>query len=261
MASLTAALLLALTAKARWPGNAPPTPGAPVAAAAAGKQPAQNRPVVGKRTLLGFVMMTEGQRLGCVFTVERIGVRPDAKKSGGIADAEVPLPPRGLTVGGLIKFIRKHAPRYTVWRDSASKSVIHVALTRLLRWKGNPLNRRLTFVGVATIGHLESVFLRRKFPAVRFHNLLPPSDPGVFPVDPDPAIIHKPFRFDVRNVTLRSFLTSGLAYHFGGRGFGGGQLWTATFRVRGGKITGQVYVSLQGLGLIRLKPAPSRGDG
>lgn len=215
-------------------------------------------PPKAKSTFLTFVEMAEGARLHCVFTEEDIAPRPGGKGEY-LDDIRVPIPPKNVSINGLVKFLRKQAPAFAVWRDKACGWVIHIALKRLLRWGANPLNKAFTFRKTATISYLELHTLRRAFPSVRFENYLPPIDPGMFPFIPDPRYLHTPFHFDTKNLTLRRFLTSGFPYHFSRTDVGGCQLWTATFQARKGKPTGKVIVSLQGLGLLRLPVAPPVG--
>ena len=54
-----------------------------------------------------------------------------------------------------------------------------------------------------------------------------------------------PLHFNVKDMTLRQFLTRGIVYQMNPQHFGGA-LWQVTYMVRRGKFTGRVDIMMQG---------------
>ncbi len=127
---------------------------------------------------------------------------------------EIHLPKGKLGPRALVKYLRTQMPaRWRIWRDRHEKNVVHVALKRLLDWKKNPLNARLTIKGVYTIRQIETKFIRKIRPGISFINSVP-SLPGTGgnPMAPDYTIIDTPLRFNIKNMRLRRFLTNGFGH-------------------------------------------------
>ena len=176
----------------------------------------------------------------------------------GVSGVRIPLPPVGITKKGLVPFLTQNLPDYKVWRDRVYKSVIHIADRRLLNWKNNPLNKKLTFHGKMTIVYLQSHILQKDLPNVHFDDS--PYTPQVaIPYFPDLQAFQTPMRFNVQDLTLRRFLTTGLRYS-NKPNKRGALLWFATYQFRDGKLTGHVQVCIQGNPIFP-PPTATRANG
>ena len=97
---------------------------------------------------VGDFMARASKQTHCSFTVE--AVVPPGKRFPGFLEVRVPRPPPKLTENGIIGFISKNLKGYVALRDRVKKSVVHIVALRLLKWKANPLNRRVTVHGSMT---------------------------------------------------------------------------------------------------------------
>lgn len=160
------------------------------------------------------------------------------------------LPRSVKSVSGLVKWLRAKLPSSTVWRDKGNNHIIHVVYTKALKWKANPLNQRLTFHGKMSLPEMASRVVEKKFPKtsltcmgyVRY---------GVLPFF-GTAIV-KSYRdtvmdFDVKGMTLRSFLTTGMIYNLKGPN-PPPEIWRADYSLRHGKFTGKVVIMVHGMPL------------
>ena len=186
-----------------------------------------------------------------------------------------PPKPVGRTLGAreLATFLRKRLPRrWSIHLGGASRQVVVIALKKLQRWKRNPLSRRITITGVYTIAQVEKRFIKKACPRAKVSLLIPPMPgTGGNPAAPNLKLVQTPLRFDIKDMTLRHFLTSG----FGGRleympaAFGGGELiWEADFETKKGRFLSKFNLTIYLYG-ARLapsevvhprKPKPSDGN-
>lgn len=162
----------------------------------------------------------------------------------GVGGLRVPPLPAGTTGKGLVPFLAKNLPGYKVWRDRENRSVVHIADRRVLAWKNNPLNKKMTIKGTMSISYLQSHLFAKEFPQVRFYDM-PFRRVNTIPYLPRLRAFKAPIKFDERNVTLRRFLTTGIPYSTDPKRLGPG-LWGATYQFRGGKLTGHVTVVISG---------------
>jgi hypothetical protein len=138
-------------------------------------------------------------------------------KHGGYV-GEPPALPHGVrTISALVRWLRSKLPTSTVWRDKLDNRVIHVVYTKALRWKANPLNQRLTFHGTMSLKQVVTRILTKRFPRIGVE-CLGDQRSGLFPYFPGSRLraYGDPLRFDVKAMTFRRFLTTGLVYNLGG---------------------------------------------
>ena len=160
----------------------------------------------------------------------------------GLGSAKVPPLPAGVTdLTNLVRFLGENLKKYAVWRDRVNQSVIHVADKRVVAWKNNPLSEKFTFQGVMSLIELERQVLAKAFPMVHFYN--EGYHPGGHPIPylPKYRAFKAPLHFDVKGLTLRRFLTTGIPYSGDPRKLGT-QSWDAQYQFRNGKLTGHVEV-------------------
>ncbi len=168
----------------------------------------------------------------------------------GYPDIPGPLPQSVNSISDLVKWLRAKLPSSTVWRDRANNHIIHVVYTKALKWKDNPLNQRLTFHGKMSLPEMASRVVEKKFPKtsltcmgyVRY---------GVLPYFG--TTIEKEYRdtvmnFDVKGMTLRSFLTTGMIYNLKGPN-PPPEIWRADYYLKHGKFTGKVVIIVHGMPL------------
>lgn len=161
-----------------------------------------------------------------------------------------PKPPeRQLDPKQLVSFLRKRLPaRWQVRLSDTDQRVVLIALKKLLKWKHNPLGRRVTIKGVYTIRQIEKKFIAKACPGIIFCNVLP-SLPGTGgnPAAPDYKNIRTPLRFDIKGMTIRHLLTSGFDHRvvydpmpwWTSRG-----MWHASFSLHHGHIGPTVYLNI-----------------
>ncbi len=191
------------------------------------------------------IRFCEHLRRECQLTVEDAVARAVAGRHRPwryyAESVKIPLPKGKLGPEALVRYLRAQMPtRWQIWRDRHQKNVVHVALKRLLAWKKNPLNARLTIKGVYTIRQIETKFIKKICPGISIINLVP-SLPGTGgnPMAPDYGIIDTPLRLDVKKMRLRRFLTNGFGYaikYLRAPSWFGQPIWEAQFRWRDGHI-------------------------
>lgn len=186
-------------------------------------------------TFLGFLEYQANAKFHCTFTNEG---------SSGIGGVPIPSLPAGITAQRLVAFLRKNLPKCVVWRDRVNKSIIHIVDRRVLAWKSNPLNKKLTIKGTMSISYLQSYIFAKEFPQVHFYDM-PFHRVNTIPYFPNLQAFRAPIKFDVRDMTLRRFLTTGIPYSTDPKRLGPG-LWGASYQFRGGKLTGHVTVVISG---------------
>ena len=199
-------------------------------------------------TFLGFLEYQASAKFHCTFTNEG---------SSGIGGVPVPPLPVGITAQRLVTFFRKNLPKYVVWRDRVNKSIIHIVDRRVLAWKSNPLNKKITIKGTMSISYLQSHIFAKEFPRVRFYDM-PFRRVNTIPYLPKLRAFKAPIKFDVRDMTLRRFLTTGIPYSTDPKNTGPG-LWGASYQFRGGKLTGHVAVVISGNPVAPPQPATKPG--
>ncbi|NNM85542.1 MAG: hypothetical protein HKL96_07285 [Phycisphaerales bacterium] len=147
-------------------------------------------------------------------------------------------------------------PKFTVWRDKINKSAIHIVYTKALKWKANPLNQRLTIRGKMSLPKVASRIIHKRFPLVDL-TCVGSRRVVFFPDVAGEAAITKdyetPLRLDVKEMTLREFLTAGLVYDTKGQK-APIILWRADYSLRHGKLTGHVGIMIFG---VPLRAAPA----
>ncbi len=203
------------------------------------------------------------QKHHCVFAMEDAYSTETGTYIGTLPAA----PPQGFkTINAAVSFLRAKLPACTVWRDKLNSHIIHIVYTKALKWKANPLNQRLTFHGTMSLKQVTTQIIQKKFPHVTVA-CLGNVRAGVFIsyIGLTPAeerAYDTPRRFDVKRMTLRQFLTTGVAYDIGGR-----QppfvLWRADYYLKSGKPTGRVDIMVYGVPLRSAppaKPAVPSGD-
>ena len=159
------------------------------------------------------------------------------------------LPQDIKTIPALVKWLRASLPQCTVWRDKADNHIIHVVYTKALKWKANPVNERLTFRGTMSLNQVVSRILHRRFPQVSVACLGDKRNgilPGSAVSRADERAYNTPHRFDVKGVTLRQFLTTGVPYNMASP-HPPVVLWDASYFLRHGKFTGRVDIIISGV--------------
>ncbi len=160
------------------------------------------------------------------------------------------LPASIKSISGLVKWLRAKLPSSTVWRDKVNNHIIHVVYTKALKWKANPLNQRLTFHGKMSLPQVASRVVEKKFPKTSL------TCSGYVRYAPIPYFgtkIVKGYRdtvmdFDVKGMTLRSFLTTGIIYNLKGPN-PPPEIWRADYYLKHGKFTGKVVIIVHGMPL------------
>ncbi len=216
------------------------------------------RASAGNATFLGFFEYQAGAKFHCDFINEEVV----GDGNWGVGGLRIPPLPAGTTAKSLVPFLAKTLPDYKVWRDRVNRSIIHVVDRRVLAWKSNPLNTKLTIKRRVSIAYLQSHIFAKKFPKVRFHDM-PFHRVNAIPYFPNLQAFRTPIKFDVRDMTLRRFLTTGIPYSTDPK-TGGGGLWGATYQFRGGKLTGRVTIVISGVPVVPpeavTKPGTKHGD-
>lgn len=158
-------------------------------------------------------------------------------------------PPGCKTIRAAVRFLRSKLPTCTVWRDRLDGHIIHVVYTKALKWKANPLNQRLTFHATMSLKQVATQIIRKRFPRA---NILCFGDQKNFAL-PGPGIsqaneraYNTPRRFDVKGMTLRQFLSTGVAYKLA-RPRTPVILWEASYFLRRSKFTGRVDITIFGV--------------
>ena len=182
-------------------------------------------------TFLGFLEYQASAKFHCTFTNEG---------SSGIGGVPVPPLPVGITAQRLVTFFRKNLPKYVVWRDRVNKSIIHIVDRRVLAWKSNPLNKKITIKGTMSISYLQSHIFAKEFPRVRFYDM-PFHRVNTIPYLRKLRAFKAPIKFDVRDMTLRRFLTTGIPSSAGANDMEYG-LWSASYQFHDGRPTGHVTI-------------------
>ncbi len=195
-------------------------------------------------------------RGGFAYTVEGMISSTPKGPYIGMDQSRVPPAPPDQTVGKFVKFLQAHLPDFAVGRYSYARRVIYLVNRPLLTWRHDPLDQKLSFHGTMSFDRLESHVLSKLVPTVHFYNEGPPgigsgSGSGVVMV-PEPKQFKVPMHFDIKAMTLRRFLTTGIRYVRGPAGTGqqswdahvsGPQLWSAdVYCGKNGKPTGRVNI-------------------
>ncbi len=195
----------------------------------------------GGRTFLGFYLMLHAK---FIYTQEEVVPAGKVTRTG-LYGARIQIPRAGLSTHQKLKLLRNQLPDIGIWRRSGNRHVIHLADRQALKWKGNPLNRRLTLHGTMSIVNLESHVFAKAFPGVRFYNFGSGGSgggSGGISLPRHPALFTTPMRFNVKGISLRRFLTTAIRYRVGPKP-AGQQLWQAKlYQGRNGKFTGRVDI-------------------
>ncbi len=225
----TARLLLLMTVFAVALGSASPN-----------RLSADSKPAVEKKILLFYYLYDQKKFRWTWEDVYRPGRRVF---SYGMGSMEVIPPPANATIGQAVRFLQAQLPNAKIWRDAVNRGIVHFADRRVLHWSKYPVNKKLTFHGTMNFLQLEKRVFRRLIPAVHFHG--PPlpageySSSGGIIVFPYGKLLRVVTRFNVRNATLRRFLTTDIRY----RGGFDQEIWGAeTYETGNGKFTGRVDV-------------------
>ncbi len=189
----------------------------------------------------------------CHFTVE------DAYSTGkgtyiGMPPSTVPRDIK--TISELVKWLRAKLPACTIWRDKLDGRIIHVAYTKALKWKANPMNQRLTFRGTMSLPQVASRIIHKKFRQTGLY-CEGYQRVGCFP-DVQGIAIERTYRdtvmdFDVRGMTLRRFLSTGKVYNLKGR-YPPPIVWRTDYFLKHGRFTGRVDIYVFAM---PLRAAPS----
>ena len=171
---------------------------------------------------------------------------------GGVSTP--PLPP-GTTGKGVVPFLAKNLPGYKVWRDRVNRSIIHIVDRRVLAWKSNPLSKKVTIKGTKSIAYLQSHIFAKDFPQVHFYDT-PFHRVNTIPYLPKLRAFRAPITFDIKDMTLRRFLTTGLPSSAGAKNMKYG-LWLASYQFRNGRPTGHVTIIIYGSLIL---PPPTAGN-
>lgn len=204
-----------------------------------------------KATWLNNVELQASTKFHCGFANE------DVVGGGnwGIGGVRISSMPNGMTAKGLAPFFAKNLPGYKVWRDRVNKSVIHIVDRRVLAWKNNPLDKKVTIQGTMSIAYLQSHVFKNKFPNVHFYDM-PYHRVNPIPYFPNVHAFNTPIKFDVKNITLRQFLTTGIPYGTNSRKLKNG-LWNASYQFQDEKLTRKVTVIISGNPVVS-SPTASR---
>ena len=161
----------------------------------------------------------------------------------GLSDIRVPPLPSGATSKQIVAILQGYLPAYKIWRDRVDTSIVHIEARQLLHLKNNPLDKRFNLDKKnVSIEYLETHTFTKLEPRVRFFNCPMPSQ-ALIPFSPDLRPFKAPLDFNLRKISLRRFLTTGIKYNHGGDDFGA-WLWQATYQLRNGRLTGRVQVIL-----------------
>lgn len=214
----------------------------------------------GGRTFLGFYLMLHAK---FIFTQEEIVPTGKGTRTG-LYGAQIQIPPAGLSTQQTVKFMRNQLPEIRIWRGSRNLHVIHFADRQALKWKGNPLNRRLTFHGTMSIVNLESHVFAKAFPGVRFYNFGSGGSgggSGGISLPRHPKLFTAPMHFNAKGISLRRFLTTAIHYRVGPKR-AGQQLWQAQlYQGRNGKFTGRVDIFITADPIVPPSTRKQRAEG
>jgi|GEM_PF-4483913 len=176
----------------------------------------------------------------CIFAVEDVL----SAKGGDVGLSKIQLPPspEPLTISVAVKFLNSNLPGYTVWRDKVNRHVIHIVYRKALVWRTNPMNQKFTFHGTMTFMQLVSRVFAKRFPKVHFY-YDPFAKTFLLPYAPDLKPYKIPLHFNVKNMTLRKFLTTGMVYQMDSQHFGG-TIWQCYYLTKHGKLTGNIEITM-----------------
>lgn len=179
---------------------------------------------------MGVFMAHAFKRAHCFFSIETVA--PPGKQLPGFMEISMPPPPIKLTENAVPGFLRKNLKGYSIFPDRINKSVVHIIARRLLKWKANPLDHRLTICGKMTLNHAWMAIINPSFPQVSFGTMVV-GELAAASIGQNVLI-----RFDLKNVTLRRFLTTGIPYcRYPGNG--NPLRWEAVFyQSTAGRLTG-----------------------
>ncbi len=124
-----------------------------------------------------------------------------------------------------------------------TSSHIHFPYARFLRndWRtqGDWTAHYGREYGVLCAAHFDLGFPKLQF----YYN--PFATSFLLPYAPDLTAYKTPLHFNVKDMTLRRFLTTGMVYQMNPQHFGG-TFWQVAYVVRHGKFTGRVEITMQG---------------
>lgn len=178
-------------------------------------------------------------RRGFHYTLEDIVPQGKAPYKG-LANLQLPMPAGKLTLHQMVRSLRSRFPELRVWRDRISRRIIHIAMAAATAWKANPLDEKLTFHGRMSVEDVESRVIKKFAPKAHFYYTV--SGPHPIPYFPNLKPLKVKHRFEIKNMTLRQFLSTGLAYskkHFNRL------LWSASlYQTAKGIFTGKVAITI-----------------
>jgi hypothetical protein len=196
----------------------------------------------GGKTFLAFYLMLHAKFI----TTQEEAVPNGKGRAGSLYNAQILMPTPGSSTKKALRSLRNQLPKIEIWQAKGHPQIVHFADRSVLRWKGNPLDRKITFHGNVSVAYLESHVFAKGFPKVHFFNLGSGGSGGgssVISLPRQPSLFTAPMHIDVRGVTLRHFLTSSMRYNLRLGPATGRQLWQAQFAEgRNGKFTGRVDI-------------------
>jgi hypothetical protein len=186
----------------------------------------------------------------CVCATEDVYITKGKYTANGLYYSNLPPSPKPLTIETAVAFLKANLTDYSIWRDDIDRHVIHIVYTNALAWKSNPLNQIVSFHGTMSFMQLASNVFAKQFPNVHFYYSLPPVGP-LLPTYSDLSSYKKPLHFDVKNMTLRQFLTNDLIYQHPN----GGSFWQVYYyTLENGKFTGRIDIQMYGF-IVGVTPA------
>lgn len=158
----------------------------------------------------------------------------------GLANLRLPMPTGKLTLHQMVRSLHARFPELRIWRDRTSRRIVHIAMAVAVAWKANPLDEKLTFHGTMSIKEVESRVIKKLAPKAHFYYTI--SGPHSIPYFPNLKPLKVKHRFEIKNMTLRQFLTTGLAYS---KTKFNRLLWSASlYQTPKGKFTGKVAITI-----------------
>ena len=178
-------------------------------------------------------------RRGFHYTLEDVVPQGKAPYKG-LANLRLPMATGQLTLRRMISSLRKRFPELRVWRDHLNRRIVHIAMATATAWKQNPLDQKLSFHGTMSIEDVESHIIQRLIPKARFYYIT--SGQHTIPYFPNLKPLRVKHRFNIKKVTLRQFLSTGLTFS---KKHLNRLLWSASLsQAPNGKFTGRVNITI-----------------
>ena len=180
-----------------------------------------------KEGLTRYLCTQAKRRDGFDWTYEDIGPAKLGGKYYGIGDPKIIPPPPGASVRQVVKILQPQLPRDRIWQDAANRRILHLAVKRLLAWKGYPMGRKVTAVGTMSIRQLMSRVVSKVAPHISLYSGVAIAMGTIPPTNPPLKVLEFPLKIDQKNVSIRHLLTDGWPYAGHGNGHGHGEIWFA----------------------------------